>query len=69
MGDGGGVISLWKWNGTTYDGPCILCRHNSTMNIQQAHPHPRFNAEGSRITGIRSLSVSEGGNFIDMVYG
>ncbi|MCK4965885.1 oligogalacturonide lyase, partial [bacterium] len=49
VGDGKGVIRLWKWNGSTYEGPRILCEHKSTMNIQQAHPHPRFNSDGTQV--------------------
>ena len=49
VGDGGDEIRLWKWNGTEYEGPRMLCRHNSTMNIQQSHPHPRFSADGTKI--------------------
>jgi oligogalacturonide lyase len=56
VGDGGGIIKLWKWNGSTYDGPRLLCRHNSTMNIQQAHPHPRFNAAGNQIVYTSDVS-------------
>ena len=49
VGDGGGVIKLWKWNGTTYDGPRILCEHKSSLKTQHSHPHPRFNAEGNKV--------------------
>lgn len=56
VGDGGDEIRLWKWNGRSYDGPRMLCRHNSTMNIQQSHPHPRFNAEGTQILYTTDVS-------------
>lgn len=56
VGDGGNEIRLWKWNGTTYDGPRMLCKHNSTMNIQQAHPHPRLNADGTQVLYSSDMS-------------
>ena len=49
VGDGGGVIKLWKWNGKTYDGPRILCEHKSSLKTQHSHPHPRFNAKGDKV--------------------
>ncbi len=49
VGDGGGVIRLWKWNGSTYDGPRILCEHKSSLKTQHSHPHPRFNAAGNQV--------------------
>lgn len=49
VGDGGGVIKLWKWNGNTYDGPRVLCEHKSSLKTQHSHPHPRFNANGNRV--------------------
>lgn len=49
VGDGEGYIKLWKWNGTTYDGPRILCEHKSSMQTQHSHPHPRFNKAGNQV--------------------
>jgi transcription elongation factor GreA len=49
VGDGGGVIKLWKWNGKSYDGPRVLCEHKSSMKTQHSHPHPRFNATGDKV--------------------
>jgi oligogalacturonide lyase len=49
VGDGGGVIKLWKWNGETYEGPRILTEHKSSMQTQHSHPHPRFNKEGTQV--------------------
>ena len=49
VGDGKGVIKLWKWNGKSYDGPRILCEHGSSMQTQHSHPHPRFNKEGTHV--------------------
>jgi oligogalacturonide lyase len=49
VGDGGGVIRLWKWDGKQYLPPRILCRHDSAMRIQQTHPHPRFSPDGSHV--------------------
>ncbi|MCA9836585.1 MAG: PD40 domain-containing protein [Trueperaceae bacterium] len=49
VGDGGGVIRLWKWDGERYLPPRILCRHDSAMHIQQTHPHPRISPDGSYV--------------------
>jgi oligogalacturonide lyase len=49
VGDGGGVIKLWKWNGETYEGPRVLTEHKSSMQTQHSHPHPRFNKEGTQV--------------------
>ena len=49
VGDGRGIIKLWIWNGETYDGPRILCEHNSSLKTQHFHPHPRFNAAGNKV--------------------
>ena len=49
VGDGGGVIKLWKWNGETYDGPRVLCQHKSSLQTQHSHPHPRFNSDGNHV--------------------
>jgi oligogalacturonide lyase len=44
--DFGGAIRLWRMAEGAYEQPCILCRHDSTMHIQQAHPHPRISPDG-----------------------
>ncbi len=49
VGDGGKHIRLWKWTGEGFAGPRILCEHYSSMNIQQAHPHPRFTPDGKQV--------------------
>lgn len=49
VGDGGGVIRLWKWIDGRYAGPRLLCRHDSSMHIQQTHPHPRISPDGQYI--------------------
>jgi len=49
VGDGAGVIRLWKWNGDTFVGPRVLAEHRSSMKIQQAHPHPRFTPDGATV--------------------
>ncbi len=49
VGDGGGVIRVWKREGERYAGPRILCRHDSTMHIQQSHPHPRISPDGKSV--------------------
>lgn len=46
VGDGGGVIRLWRYDGEEYSKPRVLCRHDSAMRIQQAHPHPRISPDG-----------------------
>ena len=49
VGDGGRHIRLWQWNGTGFDGPRALAEHRSSMTIQQAHPHPRFDSAGRTV--------------------
>jgi oligogalacturonide lyase len=49
VGDGGGVIRLWKRHGETYSQPRVLCRHDSAMRIQQTHPHPRISPDGKYV--------------------
>lgn len=49
VGDGGNVVRLWRWDGDRYDGPRVLCEHNSSMKIQQLHVHPRFSPDGAYV--------------------
>jgi oligogalacturonide lyase len=49
VGDGGGVIRLWRYDGREYSLPRVLCRHGSTMRTQHAHPHPRFSPDGKYV--------------------
>ena len=49
VGDGGGVIRLWRYDGREYSLPRVLCRHGSTMRTQHAHPHPRFSPDGTYV--------------------
>jgi oligogalacturonide lyase len=49
VGDGGKVIRTWEWQDGKYLGPRLLCRHDSSMNIQQTHPHPRISPDGSYV--------------------
>lgn len=49
VGDGGGVIRLWKWDGQRYLPPRVLCRHDSSSRIQQTHPHPRISPDGTYV--------------------
>lgn len=49
VGDGGGVIRLWRYDGQEYSQPRVLCRHDSTMRTQQAHPHPRISPDGKYV--------------------
>ena len=46
VGDGAGVIRVWRREGDRYSQPRILCRHDSAMRIQQTHPHPRISPDG-----------------------
>lgn len=49
VGDGAGVIRVWKWQDGRYLGPRLLCRHDSAMRIQQTHPHPRIAPDGGYV--------------------
>ena len=49
VGDGSGVIRVWKKEGDLYPKPRVLCRHDSGMRIQQTHPHPRISPDGSYV--------------------
>ncbi|MBN1807581.1 MAG: PD40 domain-containing protein [Planctomycetes bacterium] len=49
VGDGSGVIRVWKKEGESYAGPRVLCRHDSAMRIQQTHPHPRISPDGGYV--------------------
>ena len=49
VGDGGGVIRLWRYDGKEYSPPRVLCHHDSSMHIQQAHPHPRISPDGKYV--------------------
>lgn len=46
VGDGGGIIRVWKRDGNGYAGPCVLCRHDSGMRTQESHPHPQISPDG-----------------------
>jgi len=56
VGDGGGIIRIWRWDGNTYEGPRLLCEHRSTMKVQQLHPHPRFNQSGTEVVFTSDMS-------------
>lgn len=56
VGDGGNVVRLWRWNGSGYDGPRALCRHDSSMKIQQLHVHPRFDPQGCYVVFTSDVS-------------
>jgi oligogalacturonide lyase len=49
VGDGAGAIRVWQWDGAGYRGPRLLCRHDSAMQIQQTHPHPRISPDGASV--------------------
>ncbi|RKY03352.1 oligogalacturonide lyase [Candidatus Poribacteria bacterium] len=65
VGDGGGVIRLWKRDGNELLGPRVLCEHRSSSHIQQLHPHPRFSPDGryvvftSDMTGYGNVYMAE----------
>ena len=45
VGDGAGVVRVWRKEGGAYSHPRVLCRHDSGMRIQQTHPHPRISPD------------------------
>jgi len=49
VGDGAGIIRVWKREGEKYAGPRVLCRHDSAMRIQKTHPHPRISPDGEYV--------------------
>jgi len=56
VGDWGEVIRIWRGNGHEYDGPRLLCRHDSTSNIQQLHAHPRMSPDGAKVLFTSDMS-------------
>lgn len=56
VGDGGQVVRLWRWNGTGFDGPRLLCEHRSSCHIQQVHVHPRFTPDGRQVLFTSDVS-------------
>jgi oligogalacturonide lyase len=56
VGDGGNEVRLWKWNGTAFNGPRVLCEHRSSGHIQQTHVHPRFTPDGSHVLFTSDVS-------------
>ena len=49
VGDGDGVIRLWRLVDGAYEQPRVLCRHDSGMKIQQTHPHPVISSDGKSL--------------------
>ena len=56
VGDGGKVVRLWQWDGSAYSKPRALCRHDSSMKIQQLHVHPRFSPDGRHVLFTSDVS-------------
>jgi oligogalacturonide lyase len=56
VGDGGKVVRLWRFDGTGYEAPRVLCRHDSSMKIQQLHVHPRFSPDGRHVLFTSDVS-------------
>jgi len=49
VGDGGRQVRLWRWNGSSFDGPRALCEHRCSKHVQVVHVHPRFSPDGSQV--------------------
>ena len=51
VGDGlrSPYMLLWHFDGTSYDGPRVLCKHRSSRHVQLAHVHPRFSPDGDYV--------------------
>ncbi len=49
VGDGGGVVRIWRRDGDAFDGPRVLCEHRSSFNVQTTHAHPRFSPDGRQV--------------------
>lgn len=56
VGDGGKIVRLWRFDGAGYEPPRVLCRHDSSMKIQQLHVHPRFSPDGKRVLFTSDVS-------------
>lgn len=56
VGDGSGVIRVWRRTDEGYDVPRVLCEHRSSMKIQQLHPHPRIDPSGSYVVFTSDMS-------------
>ena len=56
VGDGGKVVRLWQWDCSGYSKPRALCRHDSSMKIQQLHVHPRFSPDGRHVLFTSDVS-------------
>jgi len=42
-------VLMWRWNGSAFEGPKVLCEHYSSRYQQIAHVHPRFSPDGKTI--------------------
>src|SRR5690606_22185048 len=42
-------VLLFCFNGTTFDGPRVLCTHRGSRHIQHLHVHPRFTPDGRQV--------------------
>ena len=63
VGDGGGVIRLWRLIDGAYEPPRVLCRHDSGMKIQQTHPHPVISADGTTVVFTSDARTGYGNVF------
>jgi oligogalacturonide lyase len=56
VGDGGKEVRLWRRTADGYDGPRMLCAHNSSMKTQQLHVHPRLTPDGRQVLFTTDLN-------------
>jgi len=42
-------VLLSHFDGTTFDGPRVLCLHRGSRHIQHLHVHPRFTPDGAQV--------------------
>ncbi len=69
VGDGGGVIRLWRLMDGAYEPPRVLCRHDSGMKIQQTHPHPVISPDGRHVVFTSDARTGYGNVFMVKIDG